>query len=247
MKLCRKKGVVNIKIYHVAVNSSTAELEALKEVKPPRLLLSYFYFKNKPIKDYVQKLGYQPEIFLDSGAWSTYSKGKGIALTDYLQYIKENNDYIQNYFSLDVIGDSQLSYRYWQIMREKGFHPIPVYHYNAPEMYLNLYTNQTDYIGLGETVPEKDKNKVADWIRMIVWQYPQIKFHLLGSSSEKIIDTCDIESTDSSTWFMQAIMGKPKHIKGNTRESKIERAIYNLQSELKRYASDSLLTVNCGG
>jgi hypothetical protein len=130
-------------------------------------------------------------------------------------------------------------------MKEKGFHPIPIYHYNAPEMYLNLYANQANYIGLGETVPEKDKNKVADWVRLIVWQYPNIKFHLLGSSSNKIIDTCDIESTDSSTWFKQAINGKPEHIKGKTREAKIKRSIYNLKRELEQYASDSLLTVDC--
>jgi hypothetical protein len=227
-----------MKLFHVAVDSSTAELEALQEVKPPRLLLSYYYFRNKPLKEYVQKLGYLPEILLDSGAWSAYSKEKGIALTDYIKYIKENEQYINKYFSLDVIGDSDLSYWYWQIMREKGMKPIPVFHYLEDEKLLQKYANQTGYIGLGGTVTEKDKNKVANWARMIVWQYPEIKFHLLGSSSNKIIDTCDVESLDSSTWFMQSVNGKPEHIKGTSREAKINRAIFNLKRELELYASD---------
>lgn len=222
-----------MKIYHVAVDSSTAELEALQEVKPPRLLLSYFYFRNKPLKEYVERLGYTPEIMLDSGAYSAWTKGKGIALTDYMKYIEENKEYISNYFSLDVIGDSQMSYRYWQIMKEKGYKPIPVFHYNSHEMFLELYRNQTDFIGLGETVPEKDKNKVSEWVRLLSWQYPEVRFHLLGSSSRKIIDHCDMYSCDSSTWFMMAINGYPKHIKGTSRIAKIERAKFNLLKELE--------------
>lgn len=222
-----------MKIFHVAVDSSTAELEALQEVKPPRLLLSYYYFRNKPLKDYLERLGYKPEIILDSGAWSAFSKGKGIALTDYMRYIEENKEWINMFFSLDVMNDSQLSYRYWQIMRERGFKAIPVYHYGSPEMFLDLYANQTDFIGLGGTVPIKDKNAVSEWVRMISWQYPEVKFHLLGSSSRKILDHCDIYSVDSSTWFMMAINGKPQEIKGNSREMKIQRAIHNLKKELE--------------
>jgi hypothetical protein len=236
-----------MKLYHVAVDSSTAELEVLRDLKPPRLLLSYFYFRNKPLKEYVERLGYQPEILLDSGAYSAWTKGKGIALTDYLKFLDENASLVSAYFSLDVIQDSHLSYRYWQIMKEKGYNPIPVYHYGEDEKHLQRYTNQTDYIGLGGTVPIGSKSEVADWARMITWQYPEIKFHLLGSSSDKIINTCDLESIDSSTWFMQAVMGKPKQIKGTTREAKIKRAKHNLKRELEIYADPSLSAVDSGG
>lgn len=236
----------NMELYHVAVDSTTAELEVLREVKPPRLLLSYHYFKNKPLKDYVEKLGYKPEIFLDSGAWSAYNKGKGIALTDYLKYIDDNVEYVKRYFSLDVVFDSHLSYRYWEIMKEKGYNPIPVYHYGEDEQILQTYANQTDYIGLGGTVTVKDKGEVSNWVRMITWGYPEIKFHLLGSSSAKIINTCDIASIDSSTWWMQAVMGNPKHIKGKSREKKMERAKFNLRRELEKYASDFVPPVHSG-
>lgn len=224
-----------MELYHVAVDSSTAEREVIKDIQPPRLLLSYFYFRNKSLKEYTDMLGYRPKIILDSGAYSAWNKGKGIALTDYMDYISENKDYIYKYFTLDVVGDPELSYWYYKIMKEKGFNPIPVYHYGEDESWLERYTSETDYIGLGGTVPEKDKGKVSDWIRFIVWQYPDMKFHVLGSSSPKIINTCDVYSTDSSTYWMQSINGKPQHIKGRTRQAKIDRAKYNMIKELEKY------------
>lgn len=223
----------NMKIYHVAVDSSTAEIEVLRQVKPPRLLLSYFYFRNKPLKAYINKLGYRPEILFDSGAWSAYNKGKDIALTSYMKCLKGNKEFISRYFSLDVCFDPELSWWYYKIMVDKGFKPIPVYHYGTDEKWLRRYVNESKFIGLGGTVPVTNKSDVADWVRMIIWQYPEIEFHLLGSSSQKIFNTCDISSMDSSSYFKMAVNGYPQHIKGRSRESKIERAIYNLQRELE--------------
>lgn len=225
-----------MKIFHVAVDSSSAETEVLRNVKPPRLLLSYFYFKNKPLKQYIEKIGYKPdEILLDSGAYSAWTKGKGIALTDYMKYIKENEEFISGYINLDVFGDNEMSYDYYKIMKRKGFSPIPVVQYGANEEYwLKKYLDEGEtYIALGGTVPIVNKAEVSTWVRLMCWQYPEVKFHLLGSSSRKILDHCDIYSVDSSTWFMNAIMGNPKHIKGTSRESKIERATYNIKKELE--------------
>lgn len=235
-----------MELYHVVTASTSVEIEVIKQVKPPRLLLSYYYFKNRPLERFISEIGYKPKIMLDSGAYSAFTKGKGIALTDYLKYVQDNREYIDLFISLDVIQDSDLSYWYWHIAREKGYKPIPVFHYLEDEKVLSKYANQTDYIALGGTVPEKDKNKVADWVRLIVAQYPEIKFHVLGTSSRKVIDTCAIASADSSTWIMQAIMGNPKHITGKSREAKVERAIYNLKGELELYASDILPAVNSG-
>lgn len=225
-----------MRIYIVAVDSSTAEVEVLQHVKPPYLLLSYFYFRNKPLKDYLKKLGYQPkEILMDSGAFSALNKGRGIALTDYMTFIDQNPE-ITNYISLDVIGDEMMSYEYFRLMKLKGYNPIAVVHYGENYRYwLEKYFMEGErHIALGGTVPIKDKRKVAAWVNEIQKAFPAIQFHLLGSSSGKIVDHCDIFSCDSSTWFMEAINGKPKEIKGTTREAKIRRAIYNLKREVER-------------
>jgi hypothetical protein len=220
-----------LKIYFVTTNKSKAEFEVLEEIKPPRLLLSYFYFRNKPLSEVVEELGYQPEIMLDSGAYSAHTSGRGIALTDYMRYINENQKYITHYVSLDVFGDNEISFWYYEIMKNKGFDPLPVVHYGAQDMeYLKKYMDQgARYIALGGTVPIKNKWDVSEWVRLLSWQYPEVDFHLLGSSSRKIIDHCDMCSCDSSSWFMMAINGYPKHIKGRDRQAKIKRAKWQME------------------
>lgn len=221
----------DMKIYHVITNQSSAEIEVIKEIQPPRLLVSYFYFKNKPLKDFIKLIGYKPEIVLDSGAYSAWTKGKNISPIDYMNYINSNRE-CTHYISLDVIGDPDLTIKYYEIMKLKGFDPIPVFHYGDNQSYLRHYISQgKDHIALGNTVL-KNKKKVAEWINKLIAKYPSIKFHLLGSSSKEITENTAIHSCDSSTWFLCAINGIPKHIKGSSREAKIERAKYNLRAEL---------------
>lgn len=219
-----------MKIYHVTTKR-TAEITAIQEARPPRLLLSYFYFRRTRLEDFVKRLGYTPEIMLDSGAWSAYNSGQLINLEEYLEYIQANRSHIGYYVSLDAIFNSDRSFSTWEIMREKGFDPIPVFHFKENEDYLKKYIEYSKIVCLGGTVPERNKHKVAEWVRLLCWEYPEIDFHLLGSSSRKIIDTCDLYSVDSSTWIMQAVNGRPHHIKGRDQGSKIKRAIYNLEME----------------
>lgn len=219
-------------MYHVVTNASTAEIEAIKEVKPPKLLLSYFYFRNKPLKEFMNLIGYKPKIMLDSGAYSAWNKGRNISPIDYMNYIQSNEEYINNYISLDVIGDSDLTMKYYEILKLKGFYPIPVFHFGDDKRYLEGYINKGhDYIALGNTVPITNKRKVVAWINELMSVYP-VDFHLLGSSSKEIMENTNLYSCDSSSWIMMAVNGYPKHIKGKSRESKIKRAIYNLKREL---------------
>jgi hypothetical protein len=225
---------MRLKLYHVVTSASTAEIEVVKEVKPPKLLLSYFYFKNRPLKDFIELIGYRPEILLDSGAYSAWSKGKNISPIDYMNYITVNKQYITDYIALDVIGDSDLTLKYYEIMKLKGLSPIPVFHYGDDENYLKLYIAEGNkYVALGNTVPIKNKTKVAEWVNDLTSRFA-VNFHLLGSSSKKITENTDLYSCDSSTWIMMAVNGKPKHIPGTSRQAKIERAKHNMIEELNR-------------
>lgn len=215
-------------VYFVCTNDN-AEKEVIKEIKPDKLLLSYFYFKNKNLKDFVEDIGYQPEIILDSGAYSAWTKGKNISPIDYMNYITNNKEYINKYITLDVIGEPDLTVKYYEIMKLKNFNPVPVFHYGDHEDYLKLYLKEgCDFIALGNTVPIKDKNVVAEWVNYLIEKYPNVHFHLLGSSSKKITQNTDLYSVDSSTWIMMALNGYPKEIKGRTREAKIERAKWQM-------------------
>lgn len=224
-----------MKLFHVITAASTAEIEVVKRLKPPLILISYFYFKNRLLKDFIDEIGYQPEILLDSGAYSAFTKSKNISPIDFMNYISNNKMYIKNYISLDVIQDSFLTLKFYDIMLMKGFSPIPVFHYGESEAFLQNYIDRgNDYIALGNTVPIKNKVIVMEWVQTLISKYPGIRFHLLGSSSKKIIQNTDLFSCDSSTWMMMAINGFPKHIMGKDRAAKIERAFYNMKEELNR-------------
>lgn len=213
----------------------TEETEVVREVLPPKLLLSYHYFRNKDLGEVIDDLGYTPEILLDSGAYSAWSKGKNIALVDYMDYLRRNEKWISEYISLDVIGDSRLSRWYWRIMREYGFRPVPVFHWGEDEEDLKWYIEQgATRIALGGTVPVYPKEKVAEWAKAITAKYPHVSFHLLGSSSDIIMDS-GVSSCDSSTWMMAAVYGKPRSIPGKTRASKIQRAKHNMRELIQKF------------
>jgi len=216
-------------IYFVTCKTKE-EIIAIKEIQPEKLLLSYFYFKNKPLAEFIKEIGYTPIIMLDSGAYSAYTKGKTISPIDYMRYIKENEEYIQSYIALYVIGEAEISLKYYEIMKLKGFNPLPVFHFGDDETYLELFIREgNDYIALGNTVSVRNKVLVAEWINVLTAKYPTTKFHLLGSTSKKITKNTNIHSCDSSSWILMAINGFPKEIKGKTPQAKLERAKWQLR------------------
>jgi hypothetical protein len=218
------------RFYFVFTGASSVEYEVVSDLRPPRLLLSFHYFRTKRLDDVVERLGYNPLILLDSGAYSAHTKGKNFSVLDYMSFIKQNSHHIERYIALDVVGDSELTHMYYLMMRSKGFDPIPVFHYGENRSYLERYLKKGEkYIALGGTVGIKDKKKVADWINSLARQYPDIQFHLLGSSSPQIMSKSSVYSCDSSTWMLKAINGYPKHIKGRSREAKAKRARYQME------------------
>ena len=216
-------------IYFVTANVR-AEVEAIKEIKPDCLLISYFYWKRRFLDKFIKKIGYKPKILLDSGAYSAWKQEKNISLFDYIDYIKENKDYIDEYIMLDVIGKPDITYKCYEIMKMEGLDPTPVYHHGEDVEYLEKFIEEgCDRIALGNTVPIRNKKKVAKWVNSIIKNYPNISFHLLGSSSKKVVQGCpELDSCDSSTYILMAINGHPEHIKTKTGRAKYQmRKILN--------------------
>ena len=127
-----------MKVYFVT-SGLREEMEVIRNVRPPRLLCSYWYFKNRSLCDFCNSIGYHPEIMLDSGAYSAFTKGQSVNLIDYMKYIERNAEYITRYIALDVIGDLFTTKAYYEIMRNKGFDPIPVYHHGEDQFLLQYY------------------------------------------------------------------------------------------------------------
>jgi hypothetical protein len=216
------------KPYFVTVGLAD-EIEVIRKVKPPRILCSYWYFRNKPLSSFCEKIGYKPEIMLDSGAYSAHTRGKSVNILDYMAYIRNNESFITHYISLDVIQDETLTRAFYAIMRSKGFEPIPVFHHGSDYSMLDEYRESgARYIALGGTVPMSNKAQVAQWCDQLSDRYPDVSFHLLGSCSQKILGCKSVISCDASTWYMRAIKGHPETIPGKTREAKRARAEANM-------------------
>jgi hypothetical protein len=228
-----------VDLYFVFTDKASLEAETIKVLQPRNLLMSYWYHRNKGIQAAIDKIGYTPEkITLDSGAWSAHNNGKNISIIDYMKFIDENKHLITSYVALDVIGDAELTKRYYDIMLYKGYDPIPVFHAGADSSYLKYYVESIEpntVIALGGTAAERSKERVRNWVQRVQKLYPNQKFHLLGSSSKKITDYCDLYSVDSSTWIMMAVNGFPKEIKGKTNDAKIKRATWQMTKLIKEH------------
>lgn len=219
--------------YFVTAGNSD-EIEVIRKIRPKRLMCSYHYFKTKGLKWLIEQIGYQPEILIDSGAYSAFNSGKVIAFEKYMEFIKVNKRF-GRYISLDVVNQPLRSYRNYLKMKKRGLNPIPVFHYLGDEKVLERYINKhgEKTICLGGTVPIKDKGAVADWVRLLTWLYPNIKFHVLGTQARKVLDSCDIESADAATWVIMASKGFPRCYPEKTREAKIKRMEYQMKKTME--------------
>jgi len=150
------------------------------------------------------------EVFLDSGAFSAFTRKTEIHIDEYIEYVKENLDYIDYYANLDVIGDQPQTYKNWAYMRKKGLEPMPVFHAgrNRNPKHLQHYLEEAEYIALGAIA----KMNTAERIRNLdnVWYsltnnegLPLVKVHGFGLTSFPLMKRYPWFSVDSMAWVLQ--------------------------------------------
>lgn len=153
-------------------------------------------------------------IFLDSGAFSAWSKGVEINIDEYIKFIKENLEYIDVYANLDVIGDAEATLKNQKYMEEQGLRPLPTYHRNEPMKYLEYYLDHYDYIALGGMVTDASSSVLLDWLDPIFKEYvcgpdgmPKVKIHGFGVTSLNLLIRYPWYSVDSTSWVMTGRFG----------------------------------------
>ena len=163
-------------------------------------------------------------VFLDSGAFSAWTKGVEIDIQRYIEFIKQNQDVITVYANLDVISpdrfsmgtkeSAELTLRNQKIMEQVGLSPLPVFHIGEPFEYLEYYINYYDYIGLGGMVG-KSRQTLSSWLDVVFGKYvcdgkgyPKVKVHGFGLTCAQLMVKYPWYSVDSSTWIREAVMGK---------------------------------------
>ena len=148
------------------------------------------------------------QLMADSGAFSAFTQKTKIDLSEYIDYIKRNEDVFEVYFNLDVIHNGGKSYMNWIHMRANGLDPVPVFHIGTHERYLKKYLSLTDYIAIGAianmSTSERLKSLDNIWKDYLTDKdgMPTVKVHGFGLTSLRVIKGYPWYSLDSTSWVM---------------------------------------------
>lgn len=175
------------------------------------------------------------KLFVDSGAFSAWTRGKSIDVDEYIEWINHRSDYIDLYGQIDVIpGDrikghtkeqveeaARLTWENYLYMRPKMKNPeglLYTFHVGEPIRYLEAALDWRDeagkpipYIALGGLVgkPTPVKKSFMDHCFKVIAKSsnPTVKVHAFGMTSFSLLSQFPITSADSTSWIMTAATG----------------------------------------
>lgn len=204
---------------------------------PKSLKLSSFIDK-KDLLNYWELTNDKP-LFLDSGAFSAFTRGEKIDLDDYIKFIKENEYRLDVYATLDVIGDYKQTEINTQYMLDKGLNPLPIFHHGSPEKELERLCEKYDYIGFGGLVPlALEQKRLIKWLDRafsIVKDYWPMKIHGLGVNSFKLWKRYPFYSTDATSWLKSVRFGESRF------DSKVKNQFYSKKVHYRKRAEQALI------
>jgi len=114
------------------------------------VLMSYAYIK----EDVIELLA-DPEvhkyfdILIDSGAYTTFKSGKSIDIDKYINFIDNLPFPVTGYFTLDSIGNPELTRKNYDLIRREGLDPIPVFTRRDKPKDFEYYYETAGYVGIG--------------------------------------------------------------------------------------------------
>jgi hypothetical protein len=152
------------------------------------------------------------DIFLDSGAFSAYTRGAVINLRQYCDFIHQYKHNIHCYAALDVVGGNWIaSERNLLIMLKKGLDPIAVYHHQDPHGVLEHLLKRHKFIALGGMVgtgvSRDDMRQYLDRCFDVIGKYWPVKVHGFGIMAQWALERYPFYSVDSSSAIVSAGMG----------------------------------------
>jgi len=159
-------------------------------------------------------------LFMDSGAWSAYSRGIQLSVETYGQFLLKWSEYISVACNLDAIREPEKTRRNMEILEDMGVDQkvklMTVFHQSEE---LGVLTELLDegrrYIGIS---PEEYGGAQAQrsWLmyEVIPFLQPHRHYHLFGVGSTKIVrefvqatDTSCLITADSRSWAKHAEVG----------------------------------------
>lgn len=202
------------------------------------MMLSYYSDKKsaydnflKPRKERLEKGLENGKLFMDSGAFTAWTKGAVINVEEYCKYINENGEYIDYFGQLDTIpkvggtvkeaeeaAKSTLK-NYFEMVSKVKYPQKVVYtfHVGEPEEVLREalewgkeHRDIMQMIAIGGMVKKNadSKHSVISRVFSVIKEvYPEVKVHLFGCTSAQYFLDYPATSGDSSNYIMSATKG----------------------------------------
>ncbi len=191
------------------------------------------------LKDFIKP----GKLFIDSGAFSAWTKGAKINVKEYIRWLNERAEDIHLCGQVDVIpGDrvfgatpkqvreaAQATWDNYLFMRKRLKNPsalLYTYHVGEPIEFLKRALEWKDengkyipYIALGGMVgkPAKIRDVFLENCFRIIRESsnPNIKVHAFGMTDFELLEKYPIYSADSTSWIMVGAMGNVMSDYGN--------------------------------
>lgn len=208
-------------------------MKEITEINPSNVLLSYIEAKGAADK---YKEAIKPKkLFIDSGAFTAWTKGKKLNVDEYIRWINGRDKYIDLYAQVDVIpGDivkgatnqevneaaktTWENYLYmWHALNDPDkllytFHVGEPYDYLKQALnWINPNGKHIPYIALGGMVNKGApiRERFLDDCFKIIKQSnnPNVKVHAFGMTSLKLLESYPITSADSASWIISGANG----------------------------------------
>lgn len=187
-----------------------------------RRLFSYYYhgFKTggQPSVHIEAARGHNLELFLDSGAFTAFTKKETIPPADYAEFVRRTRSWWSVCSSLDVIGEGEqaaaASYKVFRELLSLGADVIPVFHVREPDHWLDRYIQEGhEYIAIGGMVPESTAwlmDRLDGLFASVLTNRdgtPKVKLHGFGLTVFSLMFRYPWYSVDSTSWLMTGVYG----------------------------------------
>jgi hypothetical protein len=170
------------------------------------------------------------ELWMDSGAFTAWTRKEQINLDEYIQFCLDRIDIITYVVNLDVIPgefgqknlppeeierSAGLGYQNYRYMLSKGIPKdklIHVFHQGENPKWLKKMVAEIPYIGLSPANDRTTQEKM-DWLDSHMLHvtnkdgYPIVKFHGFAVTSLRLMFRYPWYSVDSTSWQMHASYG----------------------------------------
>lgn len=185
------------------------------------------------IAEWCSKKSPESKLFVDSGAYTAYTKGISIDVDDYIEYINSISDKLTIFAQLDTIpgrfnqpktkedklNAPRLSWENYLYMRKHLYEPdklLPIFHQGEDYKWLINMLEWTDengnhipYIGVSPAVDVPGLETFLDTSFDIIEKSsnPNVKTHAFGMTQLKILEMYPYTSADSTSWKLSAATG----------------------------------------